>query len=222
MMPHRPDENLDIVNLMALETGGRLYANSNDLEGAMRAAVAEASSAYELTFVPDRMDEKPKKHRLKVEVSRPHVRLRYRVAYWSQPTSTESINIAGDVLASPAEATGLSIAAKMDLASQGAAPAVLFLIEPVHTELREQEGRWMGSMEFRVAQFDAQGRMLTVDREQVKLSLEPAMYEQLQREGFAHSVAIKPEKGAVAFRAVVVDHFAGKAGSVTLRSDHGR
>jgi len=127
--------DFDILRLMAEETGGRVYANSNDLESALTAARLDAESAYELTFIPDRIDERPKKHRLQVNIARPHSNVRYRLAYWSMPASrgfaSAKSQIVDDVLASPMEATAFSIAATINRESKGNGEFnILVLVEP--------------------------------------------------------------------------------------------
>lgn len=220
-LPLRPDVDFDILRLMAEETGGRVYANSNDIESALTDARLDAESAYELTFIPDRIDERPKKHQLQVNISRPHSNVRYRLTYWSMSANSgfasEKSQIVDDVLASPMEATAFSVAAKIDRESERNGEFnILVLVEPRNVELSLQHGRWLGTMEFVAAQFDKQSRLLSVDREQIDLNLEGARYQQFQRDGFLHSLTVKKNQQAIDLRILVVDYSVVRAGSVTL------
>src|SRR5262249_7052829 len=44
--------NIDTMQILAERTGGRAYYNTNDLEGAVRSAVADARVTYTLGFYP--------------------------------------------------------------------------------------------------------------------------------------------------------------------------
>lgn len=74
----------EFLRTMALDTGGRVYVNTNDLEMGLRRAWADAREYYLVGFVPS--DASKKKgtefRRIEVKVSRPDVDVRFRRGYW--------------------------------------------------------------------------------------------------------------------------------------------
>lgn len=75
-----PNPNLDTLMEFARRTGGRVFYNTNDLEGSMRQSLEDPVESYTLGFhAPDSVQ--PGLHGLEVKVSRPGVHLRYRESY---------------------------------------------------------------------------------------------------------------------------------------------
>jgi VWFA-related protein len=68
---------------MALVTGGRNFANRNDVDAAIGSSIRDGSSVYTLTYIPSDPDKDPKKLRhIQVVVKRPGVRFITRSAYF--------------------------------------------------------------------------------------------------------------------------------------------
>lgn len=73
---------------LALETGGRLLARSNDYSTGLRAVMSDASSYYLLGYTPARDVADGKFHEVKVRVKRKGARVIARKGYWA-PTEKE-------------------------------------------------------------------------------------------------------------------------------------
>ncbi len=71
----------DYLASIATNTGGRFFINQNDLAHAVDEIVSENSSYYLLGYYPDPFVADGKFHELKVEVTRPGVRLRAKPGY---------------------------------------------------------------------------------------------------------------------------------------------
>ncbi len=70
---------------LSRRTGGESFVQDNDLTASMRRALADMQVSYTLGFhMPD--GAKPGSHELKVRVTRPNIKLRYRESY--DPTGT--------------------------------------------------------------------------------------------------------------------------------------
>ncbi len=81
-----PASTDDIEELAAL-TGGKAFAGSNDVAGMALKALKSTSEGYVLTFVPTGYREDGSYHELRVETSRPHVELHYRIGYVADPSN---------------------------------------------------------------------------------------------------------------------------------------
>ncbi len=68
----------------AQSTGGVYYTDRNDLDGAMREALDETRTSYTLGYyLPE--DAEPDEHKIRIDVNRRGVKLRYRESYTADP-----------------------------------------------------------------------------------------------------------------------------------------
>jgi VWFA-related protein len=73
---------------LAQATGGTAYYNRNDLDAALREAIASGNDYYSLAYVPPLSQYDGKFHTIAVKVSWPHVELHYREGYYAvSPTN---------------------------------------------------------------------------------------------------------------------------------------
>lgn len=78
--------NTDDLRELAALTGGKAFYGSNDVTGMAEAAVKSLGDGYVLTFVPTGYREDGSFHELRVETSRRHVELHYRIGYVADPS----------------------------------------------------------------------------------------------------------------------------------------
>ena len=80
-------------------TGGRMFANTNDLAGAVAKSIEDGSTYYSMAYRPTNDDYNGKVRHIKVEASRPGIRLQYRNAYYAYPDDPKiTANIRKDTL----------------------------------------------------------------------------------------------------------------------------
>jgi len=87
----RPDfANLATMKTLAEHTGGRAFYNTNDLRKAIREAIDESGTTYELGFYPTTEKWDSRFHRIKVTVKGKNLRVRTRDGYLAlaEPTIT--------------------------------------------------------------------------------------------------------------------------------------
>jgi VWFA-related protein len=101
------------MEALAARTGGRAFSNTNDIEGALRAAAEDAGAAYRLGFEPSHDEWNGEFRRIEVRTRRPGVRLRHRSGYFAQPDApTDAWYRAAALEAAlwdPIDATGLGL-----------------------------------------------------------------------------------------------------------------
>ncbi len=76
-----PGSNIDTMREMAEQTGGRAFYNNNGLTSEMRVALKDSREGYLLTYVPNNFRKDGSFHKIRIRVSRPNVKLRYRPGY---------------------------------------------------------------------------------------------------------------------------------------------
>jgi VWFA-related protein len=76
----------DEIRELAAFTGGKAFYGSNDVTGMAEAALKSVGDGYVLTFAPSGFREDGSFHELRVETSRRHVELDYRMGYVADPS----------------------------------------------------------------------------------------------------------------------------------------
>ena len=77
----RAHVNIGVMQQFAEETGGKAYANTNDLARSVRSAIDDSRIGYVLTYSPDNYGEEGTRHTIKIKTSRRGIELRYRPGY---------------------------------------------------------------------------------------------------------------------------------------------
>lgn len=76
--------NIAAMREMAEQTGGKAFYNSNGLTSEMRLALEDSRQGYLLTYTPNDLHANGSFHTIRVRVSRPGVKLRYRPGYYAE------------------------------------------------------------------------------------------------------------------------------------------
>ena len=96
----------DILAIVARNTGGVFYHNTNRLDGAITRAIEDRAVVYALDYYPHHDDWRGRFHKLEVKTSRAGVHLRYRSGYLAtppaQPSAQDQQQMLAAVASSPA------------------------------------------------------------------------------------------------------------------------
>jgi VWFA-related protein len=210
----------ETMKQIAKFTGGRAFYNTNDIQGAVRAAVEDSEVSYTLGFYPaaDWLDSTF--HPIKVVVKRPGVQLRYRQGYVadldSLPTAAERNEEIGNALWSALEATGISLTARLENAEQPR-PGVLRIFVDVDlndVEFLPREHRY--ALDIVLAQRSPDGRELRTSSETLELTIDPSRYDALLKQGLSLERNVELASNASQLRIVVFDRASGHVGSVAV------
>jgi VWFA-related protein len=100
----------DTMSRLADLTGGLVLYNANAIEDSIREALDDSELTYTLGFYPAR-EEKDGWHKLRVEVAKRGVRVRYRERYFASRTPAEAIGrpTLAELLKGPLDATQLEL-----------------------------------------------------------------------------------------------------------------
>jgi VWFA-related protein len=80
----RLDNEKRTMEQMAEDTGGKVFANSNDIAGAVEQAVDDGSNYYTLTYTPTNRDWKGDFRKVEVKLAEKGYRLTYRPGYYAE------------------------------------------------------------------------------------------------------------------------------------------
>jgi VWFA-related protein len=73
------------LQVIATQSGGRVFTSATDLGDAIASCIADASAYYTLTFAAARADHANEYHSLQVTVDKPGLTTRTRTGYYAQP-----------------------------------------------------------------------------------------------------------------------------------------
>jgi len=83
--PHKADAPNLGLQVLAIQSGGRVPDPSNDLAGQIAACIADIGPYYTLSFAPPAPAQPNEYHDLKVQVGKPDLSARTSTGYYNQP-----------------------------------------------------------------------------------------------------------------------------------------
>ena len=141
------------MNLFAGGTGGRAFYVINDIAAAIKTAVEDSEVTYALGFYPGDIKLDGSYHSLSVKVARKGVDLRHRKGYYAtdlkQPTEKQNQEALQDIFATPLEATGIGMTARLDPDFRQAGVYQLtmtFNLQELHLE--REKNNWVALIRF--------------------------------------------------------------------------
>lgn len=225
------------MEMLARDTGGHAFYNTNGLSEAMEQAVEEGSHFYSLAYVPSnsKMDGKYRKIDLKVAGE---YKLAYRRGYYAENAKfpmTAAGQKKNDALV-PLMGFGMpdfaQVLYKVRVApltdSNGASgvkelgvPSVRYALDfaitpsDLHLEIGP-DGKRRGNIEVMLVAYDADGGVANVFRKKSEIVLDPQMYAEVMRVGLQMHREIDVPENAAYLRTGLMDLDSGKLGSLTV------
>lgn len=217
---HQPI-GIDAMLKMADGTGGRAFTNTNDLTGAIRAAVEDGEVSYTLGFYVDAGTLDDKLHELRVKLKRGDVEVRYPKAYFASkadPMAESENHTRILAIQSPLESSAILVRAKLGRANPADANAlkIAATVDIHEIQLARDNSLLKGSFDIFFLQQDITGKVIETEENRINLDLSDAQYAADLGAGVpcAESVTLLP--GAVTLRLLVQDRSSSKIGSVIV------
>jgi VWFA-related protein len=227
---------------IATETGGEAFFNSNDLKGFFGKAIRDASSYYEISYVPDhpRFDEK--NHKIQVKIDIPNAKISYRQGYFAddpnkhrKPAKPESDPLKAELKDGAPQSTQIQFYAKvLPVAPQpnlsdrskrigqfGAnlqGPVVRcgidWLVDLANIETNVLEnGDHVGKVTVAVTVYDTDGKVRNAMVNTADFNLTPQRFAQMISHGMPMYQQLDLPRKDVAVRLAIIDRTSGKTGS---------
>jgi VWFA-related protein len=220
-------ETLDGPSFLALQTGGFVVTNTNDLNIGIQEAIYDQQSYYLLGFDPEDKTFDRRYHKIKVTVNRPGLRVRTRSGFFgindAETTrvvpKTRGEQLLGSILA-PFGKHELSLRMTPVFFNSGkAGPFVraLFHIDCSKLQFKDApNGQKQLSLELAAFAFDEEGATADVTAHRINLSFDEKQYQQVLAIGLAYRRDFQLKKaGAYQFRAVLRDDASGQTGTAS-------
>jgi VWFA-related protein len=204
----------DTMNMMASLTGGRVFKNDNGIGEMIQEAVDDGGFTYTLGFYP-REEQDGSWHKLKVEVARHGVSMRYRENYFAARAidETRARPDLGQLLRDPLDSTQLELVA--ETAPDPERPGVLRIkvtVDLHNIELRHENAIHSGAVDLSFYVRET-GKAMT---RTFKIDIPDAQFAAYVEKGLSAVQSVDTRGGVEAVRVVAQDRTTGAAGSVTI------
>jgi hypothetical protein len=214
--------NLEPVGVSSMQelaqaTGGRAAIHSNDLEAAVRAAVADAAVTYTLGFYVDSASLDGAFHELKVrlkhggggmEVRAPH-------GYFAMVSGVSGTrDRMREALFTPLESSAIQLLAKVD--RKDGELIVTGVIDLHNLGLENRDNMWRGAADIEMVQQDGAGGVLDIWNQRMNLELNQRQYENYLKSGVFFRKAVTPKPGLETLCLLVAEPRGGKIGSLII------
>ena len=209
------------LTMLAQETGGRAFLNTNDLTKAIQAGVEDSSSYYVLGYYPSQRKWDGHFRSVKVRVARSGVTVKHRRGYYA--TDPENWKKSGGEELRDSLARNDLVSTSVLFYARALPPSgdndvkVEFLVDP-HTISfgTTSENRRYCNLEFEVQAFTEDGKLAKAEVQQAEAPLKPETYARIEKSGLPMPVSIKLPRGDYMLRLGVRDNRTGLFGTTDL------
>lgn len=213
----------DALRILAAETGGRFYGNSNDLVDAYRQFLSLTPHFYEVTIVPGQTWFDGKRHSFDVKVKKRGVRVRHRRSYMAvQPEAILAISFESRLQTaseSLADAGTLCLGGRAEVAAatDGERLSLAVWIGGAGLKLAEEEdGKFRGAVRLLIIQSDRAGKELARKDLTVRLTLGAKEYAQFRDDGLVIAQEVAKAEGAASALLIGGHEATDQIGSVRI------
>jgi VWFA-related protein len=207
---------------IAARTGGRAFANTNDLTRAIRQAVEDSQATYTLGFYIDQHSIDGKFHTLKIEVKRKGVTLRYPKGYFAfQDTPATKDQNRETLLAavrSPIESSMIPVHVRVDRVEKPL-PHCLSIagsIDVGKLQFAQRGGFRQGAANVVTVEQDPSGKVVAQSASAIRFHLSGKEYADYLKTGFPFHQFVQPRAEATTLRIVVEDAATAETGSLII------
>lgn len=215
-------ESENSLNLIALDTGGKLYRNSNDLPGALREMLEFNSAYYLLSFQPEARHWDGKFHKLKVAVrGRRDLTVLTRRGYVAKteaasPTPQTPMSEMLEAVTSPLIRRDLDLELTplyRDTDKGNPLTSVMLHLDTEPLTFQEEEGRHKSSVKLTAYIFNTNGEVAHSFSEVITMNLLPKFYEEARKHGIVVTRVLDLKPGLYQMRVVARETATGLLGT---------
>jgi len=211
--------NIDTMEIVAEETGGRAFANSNALATSIRRAVNDSRLTYVLGYYPTSTPLDGRFRKIAVDVARKGVKVRHRAGYLAAPSPAQDARSRDAAmraaLESPLQTTGVGLTVEITRMA-GDQVTLSLRLDPATVAVEREGDRWRGAVDLVIAQ------VLPSGKGQVTSSFPmPVSLTDVERNGarsapltVERSITLQPKMHHL--RVVARDVATGSVGSVVI------
>ena len=207
--------------MLAQETGGRAFLNTNDLTKAIEIGAEESSSYYVLGYYPSQKKWDGNFRAVKVKVAKSGISVRHRRGYYAtdpenwKKASGEDLKNA--LARNDVDSSSVLFYARAVPPTGNSEVKVEFLVD-THTVSfgTTNENQRYCNLEFQVQAYTQDGKLAKAEVQQAEAPLKPETYARIEKSGLPMPVSIKLPPGNYVLRLGVRDNRTGLFGTTEL------
>lgn len=213
---------IEAMRDVADKTGGRAFANTNDITGAIRQAVEDSAVSYTLGFYINRDSADGKFHELKVEVKRKGVTIRYPKEYLAvedaPATKDENRNNLVTATSSPIESSAISVRVRVERVEKPLPHclSIFGLIDIHNVETLQSGGVRKGTLNVVTIEQDRSGQVVAQAGSTIGLHFGEKQYADHLKLGVPFHQYVQPKAEAITLRILVEDPSTAEVGSLII------
>lgn len=211
--------NNDTMEIVASNTGGRAFANTNDLASSIERAVDDSRGSYVLGYyAPEAADGRFR--RIDVAVQRKGVQVRHRAGYFAAPAPSREERFrraaARQALEAPLQATAVAFAANAHRVDDTSETEFTIRIDPASLSFERAGEIWRAAADLMIAQVDSAGRGQVNATVPAAIALTDSQRDRARTEGIALTHRLILNERTHQVRIVVRDVPSGRVGSLIV------
>jgi VWFA-related protein len=216
-------DNEATMNQVADQTGGKVFRNTNDLAGALEAAVKDSSSYYVLGYYPERKKWDGKYHSIKVALNNKQYKVRSRSGYFAVDPANwrkggDSKQLVSTTPINTLAATGILFYAQALKPEKKGQPFLIEILVDANTITYGSgpEGTFTTDLEFQIGAFSPEGKLEKVESQTAEANLSRETHAQLLKNGIPVKMEINLKPGRYNVRTAVRDNRNGHLGTLDI------
>jgi len=210
--------NQGTMEEIAIQTGGKVYKNQNEIKDGVTLATGDDKASYSLGYYEENKKWDGKFRTLKVKLDQGDAHLRYRKGFFAiDPGQTKGANYEADVAAAlqvGAPATQISFMAQAKPTDPGKV-RVVFLVDAHTLSAEDSGGNKKMNVTMYAGEYDASGKSLGFRSTKVDKTFDAATYQQILDHGMMVPLDMDVAAGAKELRAAVLDGRTGFIGTAS-------
>lgn len=211
--------NIETMQVVAEDTGGRAFANSNALDLSIRHAVDDSRLTYLLGYYPADTKWDGRYRRLAVQVDRKGLMVRHRRGYLAAaaPANDEKARNAAlrEALEGPLQSTRIGLSATADR-TDGSQLSVTVRIDPGTLTLERDGGMWRGAIDLLIADVSSKGLGTISASAKLDITLTDDGRAKAARDGLPVTRTILLRPDTLQLRIIARDVPSGNVGSIVI------
>ena len=207
------------MDLLASETGGRAFYDTNELDAPLREVIEEGRVAYLLGYYPGDGGWDGKYHHVEVKLKRPGLSVLSRKGYFAtdEPLPKDSDTALRDATKGTLEWSGIGVTLNVSSNPlQWLDQEMVVKLDTQEIHFENKGGRWRATLDIVFAQLAKDGRILESVKDHLELALLPESYTDGATQGWFYPRTVDVTPRAEKMRVVVRDVATGAVGSVSV------
>jgi len=207
------------MDLLASETGGRAFYDTNVLSGHLRQVVDETRVAYVLGYYPGDDAWDGEYHKIEVKLKGDNLVALCRKGYFASDTELNSDPDTALREAAKSPLEGSAIGVTLNVPSnplEWYRQEVVVKVDTRDLHFEQRDGMWKASLDLAFVQLGKDGRVVDGVKDRVELALHRETYDDAAAQGWFYPKSLGVNPGAEKLRVLVRDSASGATGSVSV------